>query len=212
MVGGSTAILNEQYVDIFSKIKRNSKLPVIIFPSGPWSIVRGADAIWFMSLLNSNDPYYVIGAQTLGIGTIRRLKIEAIPMGYIIMGEESTASYMGNAKVIPYDRPEIACAFAMAAETFGMRFIYLEAGSGASKPISPIIISNVRKVVSVPIIVGGGINSGNLANQLIGAGADAIVTGNLFEKTHNTQEMIIELVEGCNQGINNRLRKAHNVI
>jgi len=209
MVGGSTAVMTESYTEVISEIKRSSSLPVVIFPSGPYSIARGADALWFMSLLNSEDPYYIIGAQVLGSATIKRLNMEAIPMAYLIVGEGCAAGFVGRARPIPYEHPEIAAGFAMAAEYMGMRFIYLEAGSGAEHSIPTDFVSVVRKSVSIPIIVGGGIKSGTDAEQLVGAGADAIVTGNVFENMTNTRDKLCELIDGCKRGLSLRLRKTH---
>lgn len=210
MVGGSTAVIAEDYADVISELKRNSHLPVIIFPSGPSSIARGADAVWFMSLLNSEDPYYIIGAQVLGILAIKRLGIETIPMAYIIVGEGCTAGYIGRTRVVPYDRPEIAGAFAMVAEALGMRFVYLEAGSGAKNPVPIDFLVHVRKCVSIPIIVGGGISSGSVSENLIAGGADAIVTGTLLEKSKDPKAKIVEIIEGCKRGIASRTNKTND--
>ncbi|MBS7649321.1 geranylgeranylglyceryl/heptaprenylglyceryl phosphate synthase [Candidatus Bathyarchaeota archaeon] len=212
MVGGSTAVMTEDYFEVISELKRSSRLPVIIFPSGPSSVARGADAMWFMSLLNSEDPYYIIGAQALGILAIKRLGMETIPMAYLIVGDGCTAGYIGRARSIPYDRPEIAGAFAMAAEALGMRFVYLEAGSGAKNPVPADFIAYVRKCISVPLIVGGGISSGKVSEDLIAGGADAIVTGTLFEQSKAAKEKMHEIIEGCKRGVNLRLNKVQSTI
>jgi phosphoglycerol geranylgeranyltransferase len=211
MVGGSTAVMTEDYSEAISELKRNSSLPVIIFPSGPSSVARGADAVWFMSLLNSEDPYYIIGAQALGILAIKRLGMETIPMAYLVVGDGCTAGYIGRARPIPYDRPEIAGAFAMAAEALGMRFVYLEAGSGAKNSVPTEFVTYVRKCISLPIIVGGGISSGRVSEALVTAGADAIVTGTLFEKSTDVKEKMFEIIEGCKRGVESRSNKVQNV-
>lgn len=38
-----------------------------------------------MSLLNSNNPYWIIGAQALGAPAVKKMGIEALPMGYLVV-------------------------------------------------------------------------------------------------------------------------------
>jgi len=196
-IGGSTAQVTSDYEAAISELKRSGPLPVLIFPSGASSVARGGDAIWFMSLINSENPYYIIGAQMLGVSGIRRLGLEAIPMGYIIVGYGGTVGYVGGARPIPYDRPEIACGYAAAAETLGMRFIYLEAGSGAPRPVPPEFVGAVRRAVHIPILVGGGITDGDIVAKLIQAGADGIVTGTVLEGEVQLREKMREILDGC---------------
>ena len=131
MVGGSTVASGVEMEDAVKRIKAAVKLPVIIFPNNIASITGAADAIWFMSLLNSANTYYLIDSQAIGAPMVKKLGIESMPMGYIIVGYGGAAGYVGQARVVPYDRPELAVAYASAAELLGMRYIYLEAGSGA---------------------------------------------------------------------------------
>jgi len=208
MVGGSTAQLTSDYETVISDIKRNGSLPVIIFPSNTASIGRGADGIWFMSLLNSDDPYYIIGAQMLGMISIRRLGIEPIPLAYIIVGYGGAVGYIGRARAIPYERPEIGASYAMAAEGLGIRFIYFEGGSGAPRHIPPEFVAFTRRFVKVPIMVGGGITNGKIAESLIEAGADAIVTGNVLEGEAEIRAKIKEMIAGCKAGAERRRSKA----
>lgn len=126
LVGGSTATLTSEYDLLVRQLKDSSQLPVIIFPSNLPSITGEADAIFFMSLLNSLNPYFITGAQALGINAIRKKGLEIIPLAYIIIGGGGAAGFVGQAQCIPLDHPEIAAAYAMAAEAFGFRFVYLE--------------------------------------------------------------------------------------
>jgi phosphoglycerol geranylgeranyltransferase len=203
LVGGSTAVLTSEYDAVIGQIKKNSNLPVIIFPSNLPSITNKADAIFFMSLLNSINPYFITGAQALGIGAIRKYKIEAIPLAYIIVGEGGSAGFVGQAQCIPIQHPELAIGYAMAAETFGFRFAYLEAGSGAEKAISPTFVSEVKKRISIPLIVGGGIKTESQAESLAAAGADILVTGTIIERTDN-YDKIAKLVKAMRRGARNR--------
>jgi phosphoglycerol geranylgeranyltransferase len=92
----------------------------------------------------------------------------------------------------------IAVAYALAAEMMGMKFIYLEAGSGARRHVEPEIISRIKKHTDLYIIAGGGIKSPEDACELIDAGADAIVIGTIVEQDPDTAKKIVEKVKkGC---------------
>ncbi|MEM2917009.1 MAG: geranylgeranylglyceryl/heptaprenylglyceryl phosphate synthase [Candidatus Bathyarchaeia archaeon] len=192
MVGGSTVASTAHLDNVVKAIKKTVKIPVILFPNNITGISRYADAIWFMSLVNSVDPYFLMGAQVLGAPLVKKYRLEAIPLGYIIVGEGGTVGVIGRASPIPYNKPELAAAHALAAQYLGMRFIYLEAGSGAEKPVPSEMISLVKKSIDIPLIVGGGIRNGEQVREAVLAGANIIVTGNVIEKE---EEKIKELVE-----------------
>lgn len=195
MVGGSTLSAVSHLDNVLKAIKRAVDVPVILFPGNVNGISRHADAIWFMSLLNSTDPYFIIGAQILGAPLVKKYRLEPIPMGYIIVGEGGTAGIVGKAIPVPYDKPEVAAAHALAGQYLGMRFIYLEAGSGAKKPAPPEMIRVVKKYIDVPLIVGGGIRSREQALTAASAGADVIVTGNIVERD-DLKHRVSEIIEG----------------
>jgi len=195
MIGGSTFFSITHLDDVVKAIKRAVKIPTILFPNNITGISRHADAIWFMSLLNSVDPYFLIGAQILGAPFIKKCRLEPIPLGYIIVGDGGTASVVGKAVPIPHDKPELATAHALAGQYLGMRFIYLEAGSGAKRPVPPEMIRAVRGYIDVPLIVGGGIKSRSQALTAASAGADIIVTGNVIENAE-VKSKVAEIVEG----------------
>jgi phosphoglycerol geranylgeranyltransferase len=183
MIGGSIGVCERNLDDIILNIKKEIKdVPIILFPGNVSGISRYADAIWFMSLLNSSNTYYIIDAQAQGAIIVERYGLEAIPMGYIILGEGGAAGYIGYARPIPYNRPEIAAMYALAGNYLGMRYIYLEAGSGAKEPVPPEIVHAVKKVLKGKVIVGGGIRTVNQAINAVKAGADMIVTGTLIEE------------------------------
>jgi phosphoglycerol geranylgeranyltransferase len=195
MVGGSTLSSSSHLDNVLKAIKRTVDLPIILFPNNVTGISRYADAIWFMSLLNSVDPYFLMGAQILGAPIVKKYRLEPIPMGYIIVGEGGTAGIVGKAIPVPYDKPEVAAAHALAGQYLGMRFIYLEAGSGAKKPVPPEMIRVVKKYIDVPLIVGGGIRSREQALAAASAGADVIVTGNIVERA-DLRHRVSEIIEG----------------
>ncbi len=188
MVGGSTSVSTAHLDDIIKTMKHNITIPIILFPNNVSGISKYADAIWFMSLLNSTDPYFLVGAQILGAPIVKRSGLEALPLGYIIVGDGGTARVVGRAAPIPYKKPELASVHALTAQYFGMRFVYLEAGSGASQPVPPVMISAVKETVNIPLIVGGGIRNAEQAKTAVVSGADIIVTGNITEEKGASNE------------------------
>ncbi|MGQ9624709.1 MAG: geranylgeranylglyceryl/heptaprenylglyceryl phosphate synthase [Candidatus Bathycorpusculaceae bacterium] len=195
MIGGSTFISSAHLDKIVKSVKRAVKIPVILFPNNVTGISRYADAIWFMSLLNSVDPYFLMGAQVLGAPLVKRYRLEPIPLGYIIVGDGGTAGVVGKAVPIPNNKPELAAAHALAGQYLGMRFIYLEAGSGAKRPVPPSMIGTVKQYIDVPLIVGGGIKTREQALAAASAGANIIVTGNVIENSE-VREKVSEIVGG----------------
>jgi phosphoglycerol geranylgeranyltransferase len=203
MVGGSTSVFTSQLDKIVKAMKESVEIPVILFPNNITGISRYADAIWFMSLLNSSDPYFLMGAQVLGASIIKKFGLEPIPLGYIVVGEGGVVSVVGKAVPIPYNKPELAAAHALAAEYFGMRFVYLEAGSGVGKPVPAEMIKTVKNVSNLTLIVGGGIRTGEQMKEIVKAGADIVVTGTVIEE-NNDRNKIRELVD--NMKVNKKAR------
>ncbi|KPV62073.1 MAG: Geranylgeranylglyceryl phosphate synthase [Candidatus Bathyarchaeota archaeon BA2] len=194
MVGGSTVVSTSRLDRVVKAIKKTVNIPVILFPNNITGISKHADAIWFMSLLNSSDPYFLTGAQVLGAPTIKKFGLEPIPLGYIVVGEGGAVGVVGKAVPIPYDKPELAAAHALAAQYFGMRFVYLEAGSGAKQPVPNSMIKAVKNATSISLIVGGGIKTSEQVREIVRAGADVIVTGTVVEEC-GVKGKIMELVE-----------------
>ena len=159
MLGGSTSDSTE--LDATAKaLKENVDVPIILFPGNISGVSKHADAIFFMSLLNSNNPYWITGAQALGAPMIKKMGIETISMGYLVVEPGGTVGWVGDAKVIPRIKPSITAAYAMAGELMGMKMIYLEAGSGADQHVSEEMIRMVKKNTNNILIVGGGIRTG----------------------------------------------------
>ena len=193
MVGGSTFVSQVHLDDVLKAIKKTVSIPTILFPNNVTGISRYADAIWFMSLLNSTDPYFVIGAQILGAPIVKKYGLEPIPMGYVIVGDGGTAGIVGKAIAVPYNKPELAAAHALAGQYLGMRFVYLEGGSGVKNPVPQEMIRVVKKYINIPLIVGGGIRTKEQSLQAVSAGADIIVTGNIMEGS-DAKQRIAEII------------------
>ena len=182
LLGGS--FLTNDLSIIAETLKKSTDLPIILFPGSAMQVTPHADAILFMSLLSGRNANYLIGEQVKAAPMIQRVGLETISTGYILIdgGQQTAVSFISNTTPIPNDKAEIAWAHALAAQYLGMKLIYLEAGSGAKKPVPDQIIHSVKKQVTVPIIVGGGIRSPEVARKKVAAGAQFVVTGNVIEQ------------------------------
>ncbi len=193
LVGGSSAIDQLEMAEVVKTLKKSVKIPIILFPGNITGVVPHADAILFSSLMNSENPYYITQAQALGAPSVLKFGLEPLPTAYIIIGEGTTAWFVGSARSIPFDKPGIAAAYSLAAQFLGMRFVYLEAGSGAKENVRPKMVSTVRKVFKGFLIVGGGIRDANTARELVKAGADALVIGTMLEKEKDSLKKLAEI-------------------
>lgn len=186
LVGGSTGV----HEPILSETVRRVKdlgLPVILFPGNINGLTPEADGVLFMILLNSMDPYYLTGVQVQAAPIVLRMGLEPIPTSYIIVGYGGAAGYIGRAKPIPYEHPELVAIHSLAGAMIGARLIYLEAGSGAPKPVPPEAVEYSKRLLEASgldpiLIVGGGVRDPETARRLAKAGADGLVTGTLAEE------------------------------
>ncbi|MCL4327722.1 MAG: geranylgeranylglyceryl/heptaprenylglyceryl phosphate synthase [Candidatus Thermoplasmatota archaeon] len=194
MVGGSTNIDTDGMDQCIDYIQQYSSLKVIIFPGSHAMISSRADAIYFMSLLNSRNPEFIIRQQARGAVYLRKIGMETIPMGYLVIEPGMTVGRVGEVDLIGTDDNERALSFAIAAETFGMKFVYLEAGSGAGYPVKEAMISLVKKGINIPLIVGGGIRTPAAARNAAKAGADIVVTGTVAEKSANVTKTLTPII------------------
>jgi phosphoglycerol geranylgeranyltransferase len=181
MVGGSTGVTQENLDLTVQAIKANVKVPVIYFPSGAHAISPFSDAIYFMSMLNSRNLRHVMGEQVMGAPIVKKLRLETLSMGYIIVAPGMKVGEVGEADVIPRDQPKLAVAYALAAQYLGMQYVYLEAGSGAPQPVPEDMVQAVRGAIDVPLLVGGGIRDRDTAARIKKAGANAVITGTVVE-------------------------------
>src|SRR5690606_8334110 len=179
-------------------VRRWSDRPVVLFPGSPAQLSRHADAVLFLSLISGRNPELLIGHHVTAAPTMKALGLEAIPTGYMLIdgGKPTTVSYVSQTVPIPHDKPGIAAATAMAGEMLGLRTIYMDTGSGASRTVSPEMIATVRGAVDLPIIIGGGIRDAATARTLTAAGADVLVVGTAFEEDPERIFMMSEAVHG----------------
>ncbi len=181
-VGGSTCFSQAFIEKTMKAIKKNSDKPVIIFPGGINAVCQPADAILFLSILNSTNPYFFIGGQSIGAVAIKLAGMEAISTAYLVVEPGGAAGWISDTKPLPRYKPEIAIAYSLAAQYMGFKLVYLEAGSGVENSVPCEIIKKVKKFVDIPIIVGGGVYTPDDAREKVLAGADIIVQGTFIEE------------------------------
>jgi putative glycerol-1-phosphate prenyltransferase len=202
-VGGSL-ITDSNFSQVVQLLKQNSDMPVILFPGSNMHLDPSADAILFLSLISGRNPELLIGQHVLAAPILRKSKLEVVSCGYILIdaGNHTTVRYMSNTQPIPHDKFSVAACTAMAGEMLGLKLIYMDAGSGAERPVSPRMISAVRKSIETPLIVGGGINNGHKAKDALEAGADLLVLGNGVEKNPGLLTEVSDIVYAYNRTLN----------
>ncbi|MBP7556179.1 MAG: geranylgeranylglyceryl/heptaprenylglyceryl phosphate synthase [Chitinophagaceae bacterium] len=183
LVGGSLVISNH-LDECVQHLKNKCNIPVILFPGSPSQVSRYADALLYLSLISGRNPELLIGQHVVSAPAVRQSGLEIMSTGYIVIdgGAPTTVSYISNAAPVPADKNEIAMCTAMAGEMLGMKLIYMDAGSGARRPITESMIESVARSIHTPLIVGGGITDPEKAYLNCKAGADVIVVGNAIEK------------------------------
>ncbi|MCY0868773.1 MAG: geranylgeranylglyceryl/heptaprenylglyceryl phosphate synthase [Desulfurococcus sp.] len=181
LIGGSIGVTPEE-AGAAAEVLKKTGLPVIVFPGNLNCLTPKADAVLFMILMNTLEPYYLIQAQIQAAPIIRKYGLESIPTGYIVFNADTAVGHVGRVQSIPYSKPELAVAYALAAEMMGLKVLYLEAGSGAREPIPPVFPRLVKKYSNLVVTVGGGVRTPEIALELLKAGADIIVTGTIMEE------------------------------
>lgn len=182
MIGGSTGVGLDITDRTVREIKSVVSLPVIAFPSSAGGLSPRFDAVYFLSMLNSTNPRRITGEQAFGSLVVQEFGIEPIGMGYIVVEPGMKVAEVGEADIVMRKELRRATGYALAAEYFGMKLVYLEAGSGANLPVPPDMITAVKKQLTIPLIVGGGIRNADSASTAVRAGADIVVTGTVIEK------------------------------
>jgi putative glycerol-1-phosphate prenyltransferase len=197
LVGGSLVISNH-LDNVVQQIKAQCSIPVILFPGSPSQISVYADALLYLSLISGRNPELLIGQHVISAAAVKQSGLEIMSTGYMVIdgGAPTTVSYISNASPIPADKNEIAMCTAMAGEMLGMKLIYMDAGSGARRPITESMIQKVAAVIEAPLIIGGGITTPEKAYLNCKAGADVIVVGNAIEKDPSLIKEMSDAVHG----------------
>ncbi len=199
MVGGSTDIDKKILDESIDSIRKVTDRKIIIFPGSASMVSEKADALYFMSLLNSGSLEFVVGHQFKAAPYIKSIGLETISMGYIIVEPGMTAGRAGKAELIRRNDLKSAASYAMMAELFGMKLVYLEAGSGAPEHVPSDMITFVKRKIGIPLIVGGGIRSVESAREVAQAGADIVVTGTVAEKSERVMEVLEPIIAAVRQ-------------
>ena len=196
-VGGSLITGNSFHI-LVEAIRRNSEIPIVLFPGSNLYIHSDADGILLLSLISGRNPEFLIGQHVVAAPVLKNSGLEILPTAYMLVdgGKPTTVSYISNTQPIPADKPEIAACTAMAGEMLGLRLLYLDAGSGALNPVPAAMISAVKESTALPLLVGGGIRSAELAKQAWQAGADCLVIGNALETDAGLLEEITRVRNG----------------
>lgn len=199
-VGGSL-VTSANLSDVVKQIKENVNIPAILFPGNAIQVEASADAILFLSLISGRNPELLIGQHVVAAPILKNTRLEVISTGYMLInsGKITSVAYISNTMPIPDDKYSLAASTAMAGEMLGLQTIYIDAGSGAEREISARMIAAVRKSISVPLIVGGGINSAQKAITALEAGADMIVIGNALEKDPDLLTEVSEKIYAWNK-------------
>jgi len=197
-VGGS--LLTNDSLDIcLETLKAHSDIPVVLFPGNAMQVNNKADAILFLSLISGRNAEMLIGKQVITAPILKQSSLEVLPTGYMLIdsGKPTTVSYMSNTTPIPAKKDAVAACTAMAGEMLGLKLIFMDGGSGAKNPISEKMIAEVSKSIDIPLIIGGGISSGEKAIANCKAGADIIVVGNAIEKDESLIAEISNAMHNC---------------
>ncbi len=198
---GSSLLLSTRFDEAVKEIKEHVKVPVTIFPGNANQVSRYADAILFLSLLSGRNPHLLIGEQVKAAPAIKEFGLEPIPTGYLLIesGAPTSVQFMSDTQPIPRNKPDIAKAHALAAEYLGMKFVFLEAGSGADSPVPDSIVQEVRNFISIPIIVGGGVKDPDVARSKVKSGASFVVIGNFLEEDDSLIKEFAEAIHVKNR-------------
>ena len=189
-VGGSVGAQGKALNESLKAIKKNTSLPTIIFPGNINTLSKHADALFFMSMLNSNDPYWISGAQIGAALPVKQLGLEVIPTSYIIVEPGEAVGWMGRAQLIPRNKAYLAAVTALAGQYMGSKLIILESGGGAPQPASVEMVAATKKLIDIPLLVAGGVRTEKDAYETIKAGADIVQIGTALESSKgNLQEM-----------------------
>lgn len=190
MLGGSIGVQGHVLDETAKLIKENISIPLHVFPGNVSNVTKYADSIYFMSLLNSKNPYWVSGAQALAAPVVKKYNIEIIPTGYLVFEPGQTVGYVGEANLLPREKPDLAVAYSLAAQYMGMRFAILESGSGAPAPVPVSTVSAIRKNCSLNIVIAGGVKTPQQARDLIDAGANCIHIGTKIEEASDPLDRV----------------------
>jgi phosphoglycerol geranylgeranyltransferase len=205
-IGGSVGVQGELLDMVAKEIKSKISVPIILFPGNIGTITRYADAMYFLTLLNSRNPYWLGQAQMLGAPLIKQFKIESIPTAYLVVEPGGTVGWVGDAKLLPRNNPKLTAGLAYTGELSGAHMVFTDAGSASSLgPIPVETVRAVKKYITIPYMVAGGIRTVDEATNIVKAGADMIQVGNIVEHSNNVSEDVSKLLKAMREAAKNRI-------
>jgi phosphoglycerol geranylgeranyltransferase len=208
-IGGS--LMHESEVDrVVGRLKLATDLPVVGFPGTLNQLSAACDAVLFLSVVSGRNADHLIGQHVHAAPIIRRLGLEPIPTGYMLVesGRTTTAQYMNGSLPLPRHKPEIAAATALAAEMLGMKLLFTDAGSGAEHPVAPEMVAAITETCRTPLVVGGGLRTPEAVSARVEAGAAFVVVGNAIEGRPGDGSYVAELAAAAHVGVAHPLARA----
>ena len=206
LIGGSIGVQGEPLDYVTKRIREVVDVPIVLFPGNIGTITKYADALYFMSLLNSRNPYWITKAQMLSANLVKKFGLEPLPVGYIVVEPGGTVGFVGDVELIPRNRPKLASAYALAGRFMGFRIIVTDAGSNPKEGHIPLeMVEEVAKSIDIPYVVAGGIRKPEEAEKIISVGADAVQIGTAFERD-NAVEKVKAFVKAVREGAKKKSR------
>ncbi|MEN2282890.1 geranylgeranylglyceryl/heptaprenylglyceryl phosphate synthase [Algoriphagus sp. SE2] len=203
-IGGSQ-FSDSNFHDVVKFVKQIAgNVPVVIFPGSHIQVTSGADAILFLSLISGRNPEYLIGQQVAAAPKIASMGMEVLPTAYLLVndGEITSVNSISQTLPIPNRNPQFVRDTALAGYYLGMKYVFIDAGSGSKSPVSKEVIKSVKNKIPCPLIIGGGINSTEKMKDAYQAGADLVVLGNSIEKDPGFLAEVLEFKATYNLCLN----------
>ncbi len=185
LLGGSIGAQGEMLDHVAKSIRESIDVPLVTFPANNANLTKHVDAIYFMSLLNSRNPFFITQTQMLAAPLTKMFNVEPLSVGYILVAPGGTAGWVGDANLVPREKPKIAAALALTGQYLGYRMILTDTGSNPqvqnSGPIPKEMIQAVKSVIDVPYIVAGGVRTTQQLKEIYQSGGDIAQIGTAFE-------------------------------
>ena len=160
-------------------------LPLLEFPGAASHLVPDVDAVLLLSLVSGRNAQYLIEEHVRAVPFFERHpEVEPISTAYLLIdgGEVTSVEAVSQTRPLPAGKPELVTAHVRAAMLVGMVAAYLDAGSGARRPVAPALIRAARAAARGPLFVGGGLRSPDAVRAARDAGADFVVVGTFLER------------------------------
>jgi putative glycerol-1-phosphate prenyltransferase len=198
---GSSFLESDRFDEAVRVSRVSPNLPVVLFPGSGSQLSAYADGILLLSLISGRNPELLIGEHVRSAHKIKRMNLEVLPTGYMLVesGAMTSVQFMSNTVPLPRAKPELAAAHALAGQLLGLGLIYMDAGSGARYSIPPEFTGSVAEAIDIPLLVGGGIRTPEAVEQQIISGATMVVVGTAVESATEGSNLLREMVAATQQ-------------